>query len=211
MEAAKTGQSVQTIASSSEALAEEMDSGRVNVVALNSDGTHEFRHANAAEMQRMAALRSADEEGFAGRFNDLHKGQFQMSDAGWVKENGVMREANDFEQNIVNRHGAATFNQAFGREEGFGGMGYVQQPTMQQRLGETRAQRQARTDEVRENVKSAARQVGAAGRGVGRTMSGARRREAEESREGTLARLNVNYAAQATRSGSESMIQRAAS
>ena len=101
MEAAKAGQSVQTIAPNSKSLEADMDKGEVNVVALNADGSHEFRQANAAEMQRMFALRSSDEEGFANRFNELHKGQFRMSEAGWVTENGVMREANDFEQRVV--------------------------------------------------------------------------------------------------------------
>ena len=50
LEAAKTGPSVQTITTDSKALGAEMDKGEVNVVALNADGTHEFRHANDAEM-----------------------------------------------------------------------------------------------------------------------------------------------------------------
>ena len=52
MEAAKTGPSVQTITTDSKALRDEMDEGEVNVVALNADGTHEFRHANDAEIWR---------------------------------------------------------------------------------------------------------------------------------------------------------------
>ena len=134
MDAAKTGQSVQTIASDSRSLATEMDKGEVNVVALNADGSHEFRHANAAEMQRMSALRSSDENSCASQFNDLHKGQFAFSGNGWVREHGVMRGMNDFEGEVVREHGAATFNVAFDRAQGFGGVGYVQDLSMQQQV-----------------------------------------------------------------------------
>ena len=75
--AAKTGQSVQTISTDSETVAAEMGKGQVNVVALNADGSHEFRHANAAEMQRMSALQGSNGEKFVSDFNDLHKGQLR--------------------------------------------------------------------------------------------------------------------------------------
>ena len=217
MDAAKTGQSVQTITSDSGKLAEEMDKGKVDVVALNADGSHEFRQANEREVERMSALRSFDEGGFANQFNDLHKGQFAYANEvgpegarernGWVKEEGVMRQMNDFERGVVADHGAGTFNAAFRQVQGHGGVGYVQDRTMQQRMEMTMGERREETRQVREKVSNAAGQVsGAAGRvgdaardrAVARTQSSAR-----------LGRLNTEYAPQSTRSGSES-VQRGA-
>ena len=211
LEAAKTGQSVQTISTDSKALAAEMDKGEVNVVALGADGTHEFRHANAAEMQRMAALRSSNEQGFANQFNDLHKGQFAYSskvgpeDAeggqvrnGWVKEQGVMREMNGFERDVVEQHGAGTFNAAFGQVQGHAGVGYVQDRTLQQRMEQTMDERREQTREVREKVSNAAGRVGDVARGR------------VQGRDERLSRLNPDYAPQSTRSGSEALRRGAA-
>ena len=217
LEDAKTGSSVQTIATNSESLKAEMDKGEVNVVALGSDGTHEFRHANDAEMERMSALRSSDESGFANQFNDLHKGQFAYANEvgpegarernGWVKEEGVMRQMNDFERGVVKDHGAATFNSAFKEVQGHGGVGYVQDRTMQQRMEMTMDERREETREVREKVSNAAGQVRGA---AGRVGDAARDRAAARTESSArLDRLNTPYESSATRSGSESMIQRA--
>ena len=220
LEAAKTGPSVQTIATDSKALGAEMDKGEVNVVALNADGTHEFRHANDAEMERMSALRSSDESGFTNQFNDLHKGQFAYANEvgpkdaeggqqrnGWVKEEGVMRQMNDFERGVVADHGAGTFNAAFRQVQGNAGVGYVQDRTMQQRMEMTMDERREETRQVREKVSNAAGQVGGA---AGRVGDAARNREmARTQRSERLGRLNTEYAPQSTRSGSES-VQRGA-
>ena len=217
LEAAKTGPSVQTITTDSKALGDEMDKGEVNVVALNADGTHEFRHANDAEMERMSALRSSDESGFANQFNDLHKGQFAYANEvgpegarernGWVKEEGVMRQMNDFERGVVKDHGAATFNSAFRQVQGRGGVGYVQDRTMQQRMEMTMDERREETRQVREKVSNAA---GAVRGAAGRVGDAARDRAAARTESSArLNRLNTSYAPQSTRSGSESMIQRA--
>ena len=217
LEAAKTGPSVQTITTDSKALGDEMDKGEVNVVALNADGTHEFRHANDAEMERMSALRSSDESGFANQFNDLHKGQFAYANEvgpegarernGWVKEEGVMRQMNEFERGVVKDHGAATFNSAFRQVQGRGGVGYVQDRTMQQRMEMTMDERREETRQVREKVSNAAGQVRGA---AGRVGDAARDRAAARTESSArLKRLNTPYESSATRSGSESMIQRA--
>ena len=218
LEAAKTGPSVQTITTDAKALGAEMDKGEVNVVALNADGTHEFRHANDAEMERMSALRSSDESGFANQFNDLHKGQFAYANEvgpegarernGWVKEEGVMRQMNDFERGVVKDHGAATFNSAFKQVQGHGGIGYVQDRTMQQRMEMTMDERREETRQVREKVSNAAGQVRGA---AGRVGDAARNRAAARTESSArLNRLNVDYAPQSTRSGSESVQRRAA-
>ena len=217
LEAAKTGPSVQTIATNSESLKAEMDKGEVNVVALGSDGTHEFRPANKEEMGRMSALRSSDESGFANQFNDLHKGQFAYANEvgpegarernGWVKEEGVMRQMNDFERGVVKDHGAATFNSAFRQVQGRGGVGYVQDRTMQQRMEMTMDERREETRQVREKVSNAA---GAVSGAAGRVGDAARdRATARTESSARLDRLNTPYAPQSTRSGSES-VQRGA-
>ena len=214
LEAAKTGPSVQTISTDPKALGAEMDKGEVNVVALSADGSHEFRQANDAEMERMSALRSSDESGFANQFNELHKGQFTYANEvgpkdaeggqqrnGWVKEEGVMRQMNDFERGVVADHGAGTFNAAFRQVQGHGGVGYVQDRTMQQRMEMTMGERREETRQVREKVSNAAGRVGDAARdrATARTQSTER-----------LGRLNTEYAPQSTRSGSESTVRRAA-
>ena len=45
-----------------------------------------------------------------------------------------MRGMNEFESGVVQDHGAATFNAAFGQAQGHAGVGYVQDRTLQQQI-----------------------------------------------------------------------------
>ena len=119
-----------------------------------------------------------------------------------------MRQMNGFERGVVADHGAARFNAAFGQAEAHGGIGYVQDRTMQQRMEMTMDERREETRQVREKVSNAAGQVrGAAGRVGDAARDRATARTESSAR---LDRLNTPYEAKSTRSGSESLQRGAA-